>query len=114
MFALMPLECRPSLVPGLGGPSWSPWPAYGVRDAGPGAAVAGVEPHHAHRFVSAAPRSPEQLSAYGDWMAERLELDMAELAFSKIPGVVVDARETQRAGPSYTVNTLQELRQENP
>ena len=23
-------------------------------------------------------------------------------------------RETQRAGPSYTVNTLQELRQENP
>ena len=41
-------------------------------------------------------------------------LAMAELAFSKIPGVVVDARETQRAGPSYTVNTLQELRQENP
>ena len=41
-------------------------------------------------------------------------LAMAELAFSTIPGVVVDARETQRAGPSYTVDTLQELRQENP
>ena len=45
-------------------------------------------------------------------VADRLA--MAELAFSKIPGVVVDARETQRAGPSYTVDTLQELRQENP
>ena len=41
-------------------------------------------------------------------------LAMAELAFSTIPGVVVDARETQRAGPSYTVDTLQELRRENP
>ena len=41
-------------------------------------------------------------------------LAMAKLAFSTIPGVVVDARETQRAGPSYTVDTLQELRQENP
>ena len=41
-------------------------------------------------------------------------LAMAELAFSKIPGVVVDARETQRAGPTYTVDTLRELRRENP
>ena len=41
-------------------------------------------------------------------------LAMAELAFSTIPGVVVDARETQRAGPTYTVDTLRELRQENP
>ena len=41
-------------------------------------------------------------------------LAMAGLAFSKIPGVVVDARETQRTGPSYTADTLRELRQENP
>ena len=41
-------------------------------------------------------------------------LAMAELAFSKIPGVVVDAREMQRAGPTYTVDTLRELGQENP
>jgi nicotinate-nucleotide adenylyltransferase len=41
-------------------------------------------------------------------------LAMAGLAFSKIPRVVVDSRETQRAGPSYTVDTLQELHQENP
>ncbi len=45
-------------------------------------------------------------------VADRLA--MAELAFSKIPRVVVDARETQRAGPSYTVDTLQELHRENP
>ena len=41
-------------------------------------------------------------------------LAMAGLAFSTLPGVVVDARETQRAGPSYTVDTLRELQQENP
>ena len=41
-------------------------------------------------------------------------LAMTELAFSKVPGVVVDARETQRNGPSYTVDTLQELHRENP
>ena len=41
-------------------------------------------------------------------------LAMAELAFLKIPDVVVDARETQRVGPSYTVDTLRELHQEKP
>ena len=41
-------------------------------------------------------------------------LTMAELAFSKIPDVIVDARETQRVGPSYTVDTLRELHQEKP
>ena len=56
-----------------------------------------------HAWHKARPLSPA---------ADRLA--MAELAFSTIPGVVVDARETQRAGPSYTVDTLRELRQENP
>ena len=41
-------------------------------------------------------------------------LAMAKLAFAAIPGVVVDAREMQRAGPSYTVDTLRELHGENP
>ena len=41
-------------------------------------------------------------------------LAMAELAFSSIPHVVVDAREMHRTGPSYTVDTLLELRQEDP
>ena len=36
-------------------------------------------------------------------------LVMAELAFESIPGVVVDAREIERTGPSYTVDSLREL-----
>ncbi len=39
---------------------------------------------------------------------------MARLAFSSLPGVVVDERETRRAGPSFTIDTLLELRAEHP
>ena len=39
----------------------------------------------------------------------RHRLAMANLAFASIPQVVVDPRETQRIGPSYTVDTLREL-----
>ncbi|MGQ0708575.1 MAG: nicotinate (nicotinamide) nucleotide adenylyltransferase [Rhodoferax sp.] len=39
-------------------------------------------------------------------------LAMARLAFADAPLVVVDARELRRAGPSYTVDTLRELRHE--
>jgi nicotinate-nucleotide adenylyltransferase len=41
-------------------------------------------------------------------------LAMAQLAFAPLPSVVVDPRETQRAGPSYTVDTLRELRAQWP
>ena len=41
-------------------------------------------------------------------------LAMARLAFGSLPGVVVDARETERAGPTYTVDTLEGLQAENP
>jgi nicotinate-nucleotide adenylyltransferase len=41
-------------------------------------------------------------------------LAMAELAFAKLPKVVVDDRETCRTGPSYTVDTLRELKAEEP
>lgn len=41
-------------------------------------------------------------------------LAMAALAFASLPQVRVDPRETRRAGPSYTVDTLIELREENP
>ncbi len=37
-------------------------------------------------------------------------LAMAELAFRGVSRVVVDPRETQRHGPSYTVDTLRELK----
>jgi nicotinate-nucleotide adenylyltransferase len=41
-------------------------------------------------------------------------LTMAELAFGTLPRTVVDTREIQRTGPSYTVHTLLELRAELP
>jgi len=37
-------------------------------------------------------------------------LAMAQLAFAELPQVVVDAREIERVGPSYTVDTLREFK----
>lgn len=44
--------------------------------------------------------------------AQRLEL--LRLAVEGVPGLVVDDRETRRPGPSYTVDTLADLRREFP
>ncbi|WP_295950628.1 nicotinate (nicotinamide) nucleotide adenylyltransferase [Rhodoferax sp.] len=41
-------------------------------------------------------------------------LAMAQLAFGDIPGVVVDKREIERSGPTYTIDTLHELQAEKP
>ena len=41
-------------------------------------------------------------------------LEMAHLAFAELDCVIVDPRETLRTGPSYTVDTLLELRTEFP
>ncbi len=41
-------------------------------------------------------------------------LAMTTLAFEDVPGVIVDPRETLRPGPSYTVDTLREIQEENP
>ncbi len=41
-------------------------------------------------------------------------LAMARLATANLPRVAVDAREIDRGGPSYTVDTLRELRRELP
>jgi len=41
-------------------------------------------------------------------------LAMVRLAFGGWPQVVVDGRELSRAGPSYTIDTLQELQAEMP
>lgn len=41
-------------------------------------------------------------------------LAMARLAFEAVPAAVVDDRELRRAGPTYTVDTLRELRAEQP
>ncbi|MBL0418925.1 nicotinate (nicotinamide) nucleotide adenylyltransferase [Ramlibacter sp. AW1] len=41
-------------------------------------------------------------------------LAMSALAFAAVPRAVVDGRELRRSGPTYTVDTLRELRQEYP
>ena len=41
-------------------------------------------------------------------------LAMASLAFAGLPKVVVDDRETRRAGPSYTIDTLREIKAQSP
>ena len=41
-------------------------------------------------------------------------LAMTQLAFADMPRVVVDNREIKRAGPTFTIDTLQALQAENP
>lgn len=41
-------------------------------------------------------------------------LAMAQLAFAHLPHVVVDSCETERPGPSYTVDTLREIKAQWP
>ena len=41
-------------------------------------------------------------------------LAMAQLAFGALPKVLVDDREIKRTGPTFTVDTLRALQQENP
>ena len=41
-------------------------------------------------------------------------LAMTRLAFAGVPRVVVDGREIERAGPSFTIDTLRDLQSENP
>ena len=46
--------------------------------------------------------------------APRHRLAMARLAFEQLPRILVDERELQRTGPSFTIDTLQVLQAENP
>jgi len=57
---------------------------------------AGVPPHRASPVAS-----PEQ------------RLEMTRLACSEFPGLVADGREVERAGPSYTVDTLESLHEQD-
>jgi nicotinate-nucleotide adenylyltransferase len=47
-------------------------------------------------------------------IAPHHRLAMTRLAFEDVPRVVVDDRELQRAGPTFTMDTLQALQAENP
>jgi nicotinate-nucleotide adenylyltransferase len=41
-------------------------------------------------------------------------LEMARLAFAGLPQVVVDPKELERSGPTYSIDTLRELQAEHP
>ncbi len=83
-------------------------------------------PHRGHHALAATAIAQLQLNALHiiptghAWHKSRPLSDahhrmaMAQLAFADLPQVVVDGRELARPGPTYTVETLLELRQENP
>ncbi len=83
-------------------------------------------PHQVHRMMAEAALAQLQLDTLLvlptglAWHKARAltaaahRLEMARLAFADLPQVQVDARETLRAGPTYTVDTLRELQAENP
>ncbi len=83
-------------------------------------------PHHAHVALAQAAMAQLQLDQLRvvptgqAWHKSRTlsparhRCAMARLAFAGLPGVEIDARETRRPGPSYTVETLRELAAEQP
>ena len=83
-------------------------------------------PHRAHHALAEAAIAQLQLDLLvvlptGDaWHKQRTltaaahRIAMARLAFADLPRAKVDARETLRQGPSYTVDTLRELHGEHP
>jgi len=82
-------------------------------------------PHHAHIALARAALEQFDLDVLHviptghPWHKARVlsapehRLSMARLAFGNIDGVVVDARELERAGPTYTIDTLKGLQSEN-
>ena len=83
-------------------------------------------PHRAHRVLAEAALAQFELDELcilptgQAWHKSRTltpavhRLAMARAAFSDMPRVSVDPRETQRQGPSYTVDTLTELQTQRP
>ncbi|MDZ7918758.1 nicotinate (nicotinamide) nucleotide adenylyltransferase [Rhodoferax sp.] len=83
-------------------------------------------PHRGHHALAATAIAQLQLDALHiiptghAWHKSRTLTDashrmaMARLAFADLPQVVVDGRELDRPGPTYTVDTLLELQQEKP
>jgi nicotinate-nucleotide adenylyltransferase len=83
-------------------------------------------PHRTH--VELARRFIEQASlgalhicpTAGAWHKQRTlsganhRMNLCHLAFGDLPGVCIDAREIERGGPTYTVDTLESLHTEYP
>ncbi len=83
-------------------------------------------PHNAHIALARAALEQFQLDALyviptgQAWHKARAlsapehRLAMTRLAFENMPHVIVDDRELQRTGPTFTIDTLQALQDENP
>lgn len=84
-------------------------------------------PHASHRRLCAAalaglpiarllvmPSGDHPLKRNQDMAPAADRLAMCRLAFGDLPGVAIDDREVRRPGPSFTVDTLAELRAEHP
>jgi len=83
-------------------------------------------PHRAHRALAEVALAQLGLDALlilptgQAWHKSRVlspaphRLAMCRLAFEGLPRARIDERETRRAGPSYTADTLQELAAEHP
>ena len=83
-------------------------------------------PHNAHVALATAALAQLELDALHivptgqAWhktralSAPRHRLAMARLAIEHLPRIVVDDRELQRTGPSFTIDTVQALQAENP
>lgn len=83
-------------------------------------------PHNAHVALAQAALSQLDLSELHviptgmAWHKARAltppshRLAMTRLAFGDMPRVTIDPRELERAGPTYTIDTLEALRRENP
>lgn len=102
------------------------------QPAGPAATRIGVfggafdPPHNAHVALAGAALAQFGLDALHviptglAWHKARAlspaqdRLAMARLAFAPLPRVVVDDREVRRAGPTFTIDTLEALQRENP
>jgi nicotinate-nucleotide adenylyltransferase len=50
----------------------------------------------------------------GPLTAPEHRLALAQLAFGELPRTVIDDRELRRPGPTYTIDTLRELKAEQP
>ena len=83
-------------------------------------------PHHAHVALARAALEQFDLDVLHiiptghawhkarELSAPEHRLAMARLAFGNIEGAIVDARELERVGPTYTIDTLRALQSENP
>lgn len=79
-----------------------------------GALRAAVEHFHPDRILVIPTALPPHKDLPDGTASPRLRMELCRLAFSELPGVEISDLELRRSGVSYTVDTLEQLRGENP